>query len=215
MTRPIAIRPAGEMTRELRAFITGGLVGAYQYSLPELIKRFVRKNRAAVATGTLGVLLLTAFGAWSFINITEQRNKALEEEAKAKHAALIAEAARKQAEARLDESILESAREAVNRDPTRAIALLKMLGEPIDGAATVAADAVERGVAERVLMGHDDHLEALAFSPDSKLVATAGLDKSIRVWPLNGGEPKVLTGHGDRGRRVGIHARWQADQRQL
>lgn len=189
---------AGEMAEELQRFITGGLVAAYSYSLPELLRRFVKRNRAAVATGVLGALVLAALGTWSVVNITKERNRAVEEEKNATRAADEAKSAQRQAEARLDEARLESARETVNRDPTRALALLKQLSQPIEGAATVAADAVERGVAERVFTGHADQLEALVFSPDSQRLITSGRDKSVRVWPLSGAAPRMLSGHGGR-----------------
>jgi len=189
---------AGEMADELRRFTSGGLVAAYSYSLAELLKRFVGRNKAAVATGALGVVVLAVFGAWSVMNIGQERNKAVAEQQKARQAALVAEGARQEAERRLDEARLESARELVNRDPTRAVALLKMLSRPIDGAATVAADAVDHGVAQWVLEGHDDQIEAVAFAPHRLVLATSGRDQAVRLWNLSGGAPQVLTGHLDR-----------------
>jgi cytochrome c len=36
---------------------------------------------------------------------------------------------------------------------------------------------------------------ALALSPDGNTLASASWDRTIRLWPVNGGEPRVLTGH--------------------
>lgn len=42
---------------------------------------------------------------------------------------------------------------------------------------------------ERVLVQRDEGFKALAFSPNGKWLATASLDKFVRVWSLDGTEP--------------------------
>ena len=46
-----------------------------------------------------------------------------------------------------------------------------------------------------VLKGHTAPIVALAVSPDGTTLASASWDRTIRLWPLNGGEPRVLEGH--------------------
>jgi cytochrome c len=47
----------------------------------------------------------------------------------------------------------------------------------------------------RVLQGHTGPILSLAISPDSKFVASASADRTIRIWPLAGGNPYVFQGH--------------------
>jgi cytochrome c len=46
-----------------------------------------------------------------------------------------------------------------------------------------------------VLEGHVAPVVALAVSPDGKMLASASWDHSARLWPLDGGVPRVLEGH--------------------
>lgn len=48
---------------------------------------------------------------------------------------------------------------------------------------------------DRVLEGHTEPVAALALSPDGAWLASASWDGTARVWPLAGGEPRVLRGH--------------------
>ena len=177
---------AGGIAEELDTFLTGGLVAAYQYSTGELLKRFVARQRTAVATGVLGLVALTVGGIWSFANITEQRNRAEDARAKAEKLAKLEGEARQDALRQLDQSILNGARSAVGLDPTYALGLLKRLGKPVGGAATVAADAEERGVARHVLTRHAHLVEALSIAPDGAMIATADHDGKVLSWRSSG-----------------------------
>jgi WD40 repeat protein len=42
---------------------------------------------------------------------------------------------------------------------------------------------------------HDQEVHAGVFSPDSRLLATCGLDRTVRVWHLDGGTCQLLSGH--------------------
>ncbi|HZO16450.1 MAG TPA: serine/threonine-protein kinase, partial [Polyangiaceae bacterium] len=189
---------AREMAKELEAFVAGGLVAAYHYSLPERAWRFIKRNRAVVATVVLALGALIGLGAWSFARIAEQRDRAEHERERAERSAVSESGMRQQAERRLDEAILEAARAALPQDPTLALARLKRLKQPLAGAASVAADAVERGAAQRILVGHDDLIDTLAFSHDGRFLASASRDGRIRVWDRDKDAVQVLAGHRDR-----------------
>lgn len=49
----------------------------------------------------------------------------------------------------------------------------------------------------RVLEGHEAPVVSLALSPDGETLASAAWDRTVRLWPLSGGEPVVLNGHED------------------
>ncbi len=48
---------------------------------------------------------------------------------------------------------------------------------------------------ERTYEGHTAPIVSLAVSPDGKWLASASWDRTIRLWPLAGGEPRTLEGH--------------------
>jgi WD40 repeat protein len=48
----------------------------------------------------------------------------------------------------------------------------------------------------RTLVGHNDRVSSIRFSPDQKMIATTSWDKTVRLWDtVTGKELKLLTGH--------------------
>src|SRR5262249_1704327 len=63
-----------------------------------------------------------------------------------------------------------------------------------DGRIAIWSAGVEAPTA--VFEGHGAPVVALAVSPDGATLASASWDRTIRLWPLAGGAPRVLEGHG-------------------
>jgi WD40 repeat protein len=59
--------------------------------------------------------------------------------------------------------------------------------------------ALPLGAAQQRFCGHEAPVMAVAFSPDGRRLASASVDKTIRLWdPVGGQELACLRGHGDR-----------------
>ena len=48
---------------------------------------------------------------------------------------------------------------------------------------------------DQALKGHTAPIAGIAGSPNGKMVASASWDHTVRLWPLDGGAPRVLEGH--------------------
>lgn len=71
---------AKELAGEIQRFIAGGLVGAYQYSFGDLLKRFVKRHAKMIATIAAALVALFAVGVYSYIRVTQERDFALAQE---------------------------------------------------------------------------------------------------------------------------------------
>jgi tetratricopeptide (TPR) repeat protein len=89
---------AGELADDLRRFQTGQLVGAHRYSTHELVRRWIRKHRAAIAVAACALAILVTFGAYSVVKIVRAEHVAEEQRAQAVRQSELAEHRRQEAE---------------------------------------------------------------------------------------------------------------------
>jgi WD40 repeat protein len=210
---------AREMAEDLRRFQTGQLVGAYEYSGMERVRRFLWRYRAVALVTAVAAVLLALLGVESFRRVSAQRDAA--------------QAARREARDQADELLLTKARATVDEAPNEALDPLRQLPPDFErwsAARTIAADARSRGFTT-VLRGHSLHITDMAFAENGQALITSSDDRTMRVWWLGRDEPPlVLHGHEDEVWRIqllphglgfvssdklGVLRRWSPSTREL
>ncbi|HEX5727750.1 MAG TPA: GTP-binding protein, partial [Longimicrobiaceae bacterium] len=77
---------------------------------------------------------------------------------------------------------------------------------PSRGSASPEPELPPGVTARNTLRGHEDHIWAIAWSPDGRLIATGSSDRTLRVWDaLSGRLLRTHRGHTDRVLSVAFH----------
>jgi WD40 repeat protein len=193
MARSTAQRYASarELAADLKRFQTGQLVGAHQYSYWALVRRWVRKHRAAVSVGALALVALAVIATILVLNIVRERDRA--EEATAQ-----AEAQRTTAVRAKDQAVIAAARlhfdqgrqELIAGNPLRAAVLVRAA---LDGEDTAATRLLE-GLALQSLKplarrfdGLAEPIYAAGFAKAGTQVFAATWLGKIRFWDVKTG----------------------------
>jgi eukaryotic-like serine/threonine-protein kinase len=190
---------AKELARDLESFQRGQLVAAYRYSRRELVLRWVKKRAWLLGIAAAALIAIVVSSAVNVSRVVAERDRAERERREAVEARGRAQTAERAAVRRADELILLQAREALERDPTRALDMLKQLSPSWSDLGTVrelASEARWRGLG-RVYPGHTADVYAVAFSADGKTAVSASGDRTLRVWNVAAGTSEVLRGHED------------------
>ena len=147
------------------------------------------------------------------------KQAAIEAKERAENRTRSAVEAQENAETERDRLLVERAGWLLDTDPSESLELLGRLNDKsMFGAATVAAEAEDRGIPLNVLTGHKSafrstDVRTVAVSPDDAVIASGGEDRTVRLWDANtGAHLATLTGHKGRVTRVVFSAdgKWLA-----
>ncbi|MEZ4434039.1 MAG: protein kinase [bacterium] len=68
---------AGALAAEIGAFLVGGRVRAYRYGLRELLGRFARRYKVALAVAGIAAVLLAGLGVVAYLQVRAERDRAM------------------------------------------------------------------------------------------------------------------------------------------
>jgi WD40 repeat protein/tRNA A-37 threonylcarbamoyl transferase component Bud32 len=175
------------LAEDLRRFQTGKLVSAHAYTPWAIVRKKVAQHRGVVAVAVASAVALGAVGVESFHRVLAERDIAEVERARAVEAGSAAELSKR-------ELVLVQARTSLQKDPTAALAWLKL--DPISErdlltVVDVIDDAIARGVARYVFRPGDWVLDAM-FTPDGNTVIAAVRDGVVRAYDLATGKMREL-----------------------
>lgn len=184
---------AGDLAAEVRAFMTGGRIAAYEYGSWELIRRFVARNKAL--TAGIAAVVTISVAATILIVFAYGRERVARDRAEAQERA---------ASANLAQAFLNRA-EDHNRERNFGAAHLyaaaalrefrrdgRAVPEDRRAALDSAMYAAEIGRSlelERTLPGTGGVPMATAISHDGRLLAVVDAQQEIRIVPLDGSGP--------------------------
>lgn len=162
------------LANEIQRFETGALVGAYSYSLAELMARFYRRHRVAVNTAATAAVALLVVAVYSYIRVAEARDVAVVARDRAEHEAYVAQLNLASSHIGAGDYPLANRVLWETEESLRGWAWGYLLGQC--------------NLELRTLDGHTNALSAAAFDTESRRVATASFDGTARVWSVEDGE---------------------------
>jgi eukaryotic-like serine/threonine-protein kinase len=211
VSKAMAREPSGRyvtaqgLADELRRYLTGQLVASHTYRTGELLRRWVKRHRAAVTVALAALLVVGVVGIASVMRIVRARQQADEAAALATQERSNAERERNSAAEILAEMLAEQGRaELLAGRPGRAAVYLSEAQarsrDPGVALRTLLADAMRSVDSERLsLAGHTGELELAAFSRDGTLIVTAGAGRTATVWDSAAGTVVATLGGHERG----------------
>lgn len=175
------------LAEDLRRFQTGKLVSAHAYTPWQLVRKKLAQHRGVVVVAAASAIALAAVGVESFRTVVAERDIARNERARA-------ESERQSAESRKRELLFVQAATSLRKDPTAALAWLKL--HPVTDrdrvqVVDVIDEALALGAARHVFRPGDWVFDA-AFTPDGKSIVAAVRDGKLRAYDVETGKLRVL-----------------------
>ncbi|MFO0745822.1 MAG: protein kinase [Myxococcota bacterium] len=84
---------ARALAEEVRAYLTGGRVRAYEYGIWQLVKRWAARHKGVLAVSLAAAAALVTLGVWSYVSIGAERDQAMASKQAAEVARVKAETA--------------------------------------------------------------------------------------------------------------------------
>ncbi len=179
------------VAKDLRAFQAGKLVGAHEYTTWQLIRRWISRHKAVVATAMIALGVLIVVGAIGVSRIANERDEANRQRAIAETEREDARDARGLAERRFADSLQELARQSLLAgDVAKALALAVGALDNRDAVppalAVIAAQArAPYAALVSVIPSPPFGVNAGMPSPSGDRFYTAsGGDETIRAWDV-------------------------------
>ncbi len=176
---------AGDLADDLRRYLDGQLVRAHRYPATALIRRWLRRHRAAVTVAGILLFALALSGVLSVRRILAERNQAI--------------TARQAVESRENALTLLHAQRNLPDEPTAVLAWLKRYRATPEQAwlaATLADEAVALGVAHHVFE-FPMPTPAVALSLTAPRLAAGSSDGRLGLYDLRSGHRTELARHPD------------------
>jgi WD40 repeat protein len=171
------------MADDLRRFQAGQLVGAHQYSMVSLLGRWINRHRAISLLSLVSAIAMVGLAAGDYFRIERERDTAIAERGRA-------EAALTQSRQRASELIISQAQSLVERDPTRAMDVLRSYdGTDWPAVRSLAAQAMARGVGTRGVDVIHSHIADLRLVDDGHAYIFIDTDNDIYEGGLESGLP--------------------------
>ncbi len=174
---------AGQISQDETAFIE---TSCAQRDRRERIRR---TTTIGLAVGLILAVLLATFAAWQWRS--------------ARQARLVAEQERDQTQSALSQVLASQAQllldQQIDLSLLLALEALNKVDSPDTRGALLAA-VTHNSKLRSFLYSHQDQIRAVAFSPDSRTLASAGFDNNIMLWDLATGQAlgSPFSGHTDK-----------------
>jgi eukaryotic-like serine/threonine-protein kinase len=187
---------ARELAEDLRRFQLGQLVGAHHYTRGQRVRLWLRKHRAIATASAAAAVIVAVIAVISIRKIIVERDRADAAARIAVESSRVAAAERDRAVAAANHAHVAQARDSLARDPAESLAWLRQMspaGPDWGAARVIAADALWREPAQRILRGHRGVPRGLVVVGER---AVTWDDADIWIWDLAAGTGTELPAPG-------------------